>query len=279
VENGGDVSDSNVQANRAVWESVSHKHVREYDALLAQARAGQSLTAAEQEMLGPILARWPTVVHLQSGHGLDDIALVKAGARKVIGVDYSTVAAFAAARRAAELRLPCAYVVAQLPPAPLRDGCADLVYTGKGALIWMPDLQAWASDVVRLLAPGGHLFVHDAHPMVPLYSWDADRTRIRTDRGYFDREHINDSYPAHGALEWQWTLGRDRHDRVPDRPGDPGTARAPRTVLAAGRHRGGRLERSASQHLQPAGPASSGVIGADRRLFVVSVGCQRRMPE
>ena len=41
-------------------------------------------------------------------------------------------------------------------------GCADLVYTGKGALIWMPDIRAWASDVARLLTPGGHLFVHEA---------------------------------------------------------------------------------------------------------------------
>jgi hypothetical protein len=26
----------------------------------------------------------------------------------------------------------------------------------------MPDIRAWASDVTRLLTPGGHLFVHEA---------------------------------------------------------------------------------------------------------------------
>ncbi len=201
------VSDSTVRVNRAVWESVSHKHVRESASLLAEAQTGQPLTYAEREMLGPILARRPTVVHLQSGHGMDDIALAKAGASRIIGIDYSTAAASAAARRADELRLPCAYVVAELPPAPLRDGCADLVYTGKGALIWMPDIQAWANDLARLLVPGGYLFVHEAHPMVPLYSWDGDMTRIRTDRGYFNPTHVNDTYPARGAVEWQWTLG------------------------------------------------------------------------
>jgi len=36
------------------------------------------------------------VVHLQSGHGLDDIALVAAGAHSVTGVDFSEVAATAA---------------------------------------------------------------------------------------------------------------------------------------------------------------------------------------
>ena len=201
------MSESTVRANRAVWESASLKHVREYEALLAEARTGQSLTDSEQEMLGPILQRRPLVVHLQSGHGLEDIALAMAGAHRVIGVDYSTVAAGAAARRAAELAMPCAYVAAQLPPAPLRDGIADLVYTGKGALTWMPDLAGWASDVARLLAAAGHLFVHEAHPMIPLYTWDVDAARIRPDRGYFDHNHVNDTYPAHGAVEWQWILG------------------------------------------------------------------------
>jgi SAM-dependent methyltransferase len=201
------MSDHIVRANRAVWESASAKHVREYGGLLAEARTGSALTDAERDLLGPVLRRRPTVVHLQSGHGLDDIALVQAGAAQVIGVDYSTVAASAAARRAVDLGLPCAYVAAQLPPAPLQDGCADLVYTGKGALIWMPDLRGWAADVYRLLRPGGRLFVHEAHPMVPLYGWDPDRTQLRSDRGYFERRHVNDTYPAHGAVEWQWTLG------------------------------------------------------------------------
>ena len=200
-------TDPVVRANRAVWELVSDKHVREYDELLAEARAGGSLTSFEVEILGPLLKRAPRVVHLQSGHGLDDIALAQRGARQVVGVDYSAVAAAAAARRAVELDLPCRYLVAQLPPAPLRTGSADLVYTGKGALIWMPDLAAWADEVTRLLVPQGHLFVHEAHPMVPLYTWDPDTAGIRADRGYFDPSHLNDTFPAHGATEWQWTLG------------------------------------------------------------------------
>jgi hypothetical protein len=47
------------------------------------------------------------------------------------------------------------------------------VYTGKGALIWMSDLASWAREVARLLRPAGHLFIHDAHPTVPLWTWDA----------------------------------------------------------------------------------------------------------
>nr|WP_281353447.1 class I SAM-dependent methyltransferase [Phytoactinopolyspora mesophila] len=155
----------------------------------------------------PLLASSPTVVHLQSGHGLDDIALVAEGARSVVGVDFSEVATSAAQRRADELAIPCRYVTGELPGAPLRDECAELVYTGKGALIWLADLRAWARDVARLLRPSGHLFVYEAHPMVPLWTWDEDKPRIRADRGYFERCHVNDTFPAHGAVEWQATLG------------------------------------------------------------------------
>ena len=198
--------DAEVAGNRAAWEVASQKHVREYDELLAAA-AEAELLEREFRLLREVLQTRPAVVHLQSGHGLDDVALTKAGARQVVGVDYSVTAATAAQRRAIQLETSCRYVVAEVPGVPLRDGCAELVYTGKGALIWMRDIGAWAADVARLLKPGGQLFVYEAHPMVPLWSWDEDEPRIRADRSYFGRSHLNDSFPANGAREWQWSLG------------------------------------------------------------------------
>jgi hypothetical protein len=59
----------------------------------------------------------------------------------------------------------------------------------------------------RELRPSGHLFVYEAHPSVPLWSWDADKPRIRPDRSYFARGHVNDTFPARGAVECQTTLG------------------------------------------------------------------------
>jgi hypothetical protein len=41
---------------------------------LAQAAAGSSLIEPERDLLREVLLRSPEVVHLQSGHGLDDIA-------------------------------------------------------------------------------------------------------------------------------------------------------------------------------------------------------------
>ncbi|WP_306896419.1 class I SAM-dependent methyltransferase [Agromyces albus] len=141
-----------------------------------------------------------------SGHGIDDVALIHLGARSVTGVDYSPTAASAAQRRADGLGVDCRYVTATLPASGLMDDSADLVYTGKGALIWVDDLEAWLTEMGRLLRPGGHLFIYEAHPLTPLWSWDPDKVEVRRDRGYFARSHVNDSFPAGGAVEYQRTF-------------------------------------------------------------------------
>jgi SAM-dependent methyltransferase len=202
--------DQTTRDNRTAWDRAYREQYQSYEQLLAGAASGASLVASERAMLRDVLAAGPVVVHPQSGNGQDDIALTMAGAREVIGVDYSEVTVRAARRRAADLGAACRYVVGTIPGAPLPDACADLVYTGKGALIWMPDIDAWAAEMARLLRPGGHLFVHDGHPATELWTWDVDEPRIRPDRDYFGRSFVCDdfSFPAHGAVVWQWTLGR-----------------------------------------------------------------------
>lgn len=188
------------------WEEASQKHVREYAALLEEARTAR-LLPVEETLLSAIVGG-ADVVHPQSGHGIDDHALVALGARQVLGLDYSPTAVTAAQRRADELQVPCRYRVVELPDSGLAAAGADLVYTGKGALIWMADLDAWAAEMRRILRPGGHLFVYEAHPLVPLWAWDADEARVRPDRSYFAASHVNDTFPAQGAIEHQRTLAQ-----------------------------------------------------------------------
>lgn len=194
------------ETTREAWESASQKHVREYEELLEEARTAY-LLPVEEELLAPLVAD-AEVVHPQSGHGIDDHALIRLGARSVLGLDYSPTAVAAAQRRADDLGAPCRYELVELPQSGLPTGCADLVYTGKGALIWMEDLAAWAAEMHRLLRPGGHLFVYEAHPLVPLWAWAEDEARVRPDRSYFAATHVNDSFPAGGATEHQRTLAQ-----------------------------------------------------------------------
>jgi SAM-dependent methyltransferase len=42
----------------------------------------------------------------------------------------------------------------------------DVIYTGKGALCYLPDLDGWAAVVARLLRPGGRLYIAEFHPLL-----------------------------------------------------------------------------------------------------------------
>ena len=50
----------------------------------------------------------------------------------------------------------------------------DLVYTGIGALCWLPDVRGWADVVSDLLRPGGRLFIREGHPML----WSLSDPRL-----------------------------------------------------------------------------------------------------
>ena len=106
-------------------------------------------------------------VHLQCHIGTDTVSLARLGAT-MTGVDFSP-ASLAEARRIAELAgTPVDYVESDVYGAPdkLARGGFDLVYTGIGALCWLPDIRRWAGVVAELLRPGGRLFIREGHPVL-----------------------------------------------------------------------------------------------------------------
>ncbi|MGB9483187.1 MAG: class I SAM-dependent methyltransferase, partial [Candidatus Dormiibacterota bacterium] len=106
-------------------------------------------------------------VHLQCHIGTDTISLARLGAR-MTGLDFSPAALREARRLAAATNLDVDFVEADLYDAvtALGIGSFDLVYTGIGALCWLPDIENWAAVVSDLLVPGGRLFIRDTHPML-----------------------------------------------------------------------------------------------------------------
>jgi SAM-dependent methyltransferase len=205
-----------VEENRHAWDVASQKYSDEAESFVRDAREG-TLAPVEQTTLERLVESRSVVVHLQSGNGTDDAAIAGLGASTVIGVDFSRTAATATQRRAVRLNLPATYVVGDVLHVPLAASCADVVYTGKGALMWLPDLTAWGSEVARLLRTGGHLFVYEAHPAAALWTCDPDHAALVAGRSYFGGTRINDTFPASAierfssgqppkAVEWQWTI-------------------------------------------------------------------------
>ncbi len=151
--------------NRANWDERTPHHVAsafyDVDGFLA----GQStLRPFEVEELGPVFGR--SLVHLQCHFGLDTLSWAREGA-EVTGLDFSAPAVLAARDLARRAGLEARFVEADVYDAPEALGRRfDVVYTGRGALNWLPDIAAWAEVVARLLLPGGRLYLVEAHPFV-----------------------------------------------------------------------------------------------------------------
>jgi SAM-dependent methyltransferase len=106
-------------------------------------------------------------VHLQCHIGTDTISLDRLGAT-MTGLDFSPAALAEARRLAGRVGAGVNFVEADVYDAVtvLGAGRFDLVYTGIGALCWLPGIARWAGVVGGLLRPGGRLFLREGHPML-----------------------------------------------------------------------------------------------------------------
>jgi SAM-dependent methyltransferase len=149
--------------NRALWDERVPIHLASdfYD--LAGFRAGgQSLREFELAEVGDVTGR--RLVHLQCHFGLDTLSWARRGAH-VTGLDFSEKAIEAARTVADDVGLRARFVVADVYDAPAALGeTYDIVYTGLGALCWLPDIGRWAGIVASLLRPGGFVHLTEFHP-------------------------------------------------------------------------------------------------------------------
>ncbi len=197
-----------VWLNRANWEArvVHHAGSDEYG--LQRYRDDPTHLSEVVRFDQPRLCdvRGLTAVHLQCHLGTDTLSLARLGAR-MTGLDFSPSALAVARRLAAEAGPPVEYVESEVYAAAdvLGHGRFDLVYTGIGALCWLPDIRRWARVVADLLRPGGRLFLREGHPVL----WALDDPRpdglLVLRYPYFETEGIRfreeSSYVEHaGAL-------------------------------------------------------------------------------
>jgi len=127
-------------------------------------------------------------VHLQCHIGTDTVSLARLGAR-MTGLDFSPASLAEARRLAAGAGHAIEFVEAVVYDAPSVLGRErfDFVFTGIGALCWLPKVRQWAQVVAELLRPGGWLFLREGHPIL----WALDERvgdRLVVDFPYFERE-------------------------------------------------------------------------------------------
>ncbi len=126
------------------------------------------------------------VLHMQCHIATDTITLARLGAN-VTGLDFAPSAIAAAEEMFAKTGTPGRFVTSELYDAPAALGEQfDLVYTGVGAINWLPDIDGWAGVVDHFVKPGGRLFMTEGHPVAWALDQDREDHLLVLDFPYFE---------------------------------------------------------------------------------------------
>jgi SAM-dependent methyltransferase len=153
-------------ANLARWDEAAPLHAQSVLYDLNGFRAGRDdIRPFEHDELGPVADR--ELLHLQCHLGTDTLSWARHGAR-VSGLDFSPNAIQIARNLAAECSIDAEFWCADVYDAvdAVNGRTFDIVYTGIGALGWLPDLGSWAQVVANLLRHNGVLYLVEIHPIV-----------------------------------------------------------------------------------------------------------------
>jgi SAM-dependent methyltransferase len=172
--------DEHRRANRANWDDRVPIHWASpgYDVpgFIADPKSLSDVVVFDAPLVGGVRGR--RLLHLQCHMGKDTLSWARLGA-EVTGVDFSEPAIAAARRLSVESGTPGRFVAAELYDAPrLLPETFDIVYTGVGALNWLPDIGRWAEVVARFLAPGGLFYIREGHPMLWSLDWRQDAALV-----------------------------------------------------------------------------------------------------
>jgi SAM-dependent methyltransferase len=176
------------ESTRAAWNEGAAGYTEYIGDMTVLPSGGTTLKPAELAALGDL--SWVgRAIHLQCASGADTLSLHNLGAREVIGVDISDVHIENARAKTAQLGFPARFYRCDILDTPHElDGTADLVYTGKGALNWLQDIEGWARVVARLLKPGGRFYCYEGHPATWAFNLDAPHWQWEPGLSYFRTE-------------------------------------------------------------------------------------------
>lgn len=208
--------DKYINANRALWDELARINYRSDFYKVDAFKAGlNKLRPYEMEEIGKVEGK--ELLHLQCHFGLDTLCWARLGAR-VTGADFSAAAIEQARALAAEAGLEARFVCSDVYELPDQlNGTFDIVYTSRGVLGWLPDLEGWARVAARFVRPGGFFYITEIHPVAQVFDDDDGVTELRLRYPYFSHADpivsaTQGSYADRNAtvaqgVEYSWNHG------------------------------------------------------------------------
>jgi len=170
---GGIIGKRHYRDNLAAWEERAPAHARSEGYRVERFRQDPAYLSDVVSFDVPLLGDVSGLdgVHLQCHIGTDTISLARRGAR-MTGLDFSGASLREARALAEATGADVDFVESDVYAAADALGRErfDFVFTGIGALCWLPDVRRWAQVVHDLLRPGGFVFIREGHPML----WSMD---------------------------------------------------------------------------------------------------------
>jgi SAM-dependent methyltransferase len=206
------------EANRAFWDERVPIHVGSDFYRVQQFLDGEEqLRDFEIAEVGDVAGK--TLFHPQCHFGQDTLCWARRGAA-VTGLDFSPPAVDAARALAEQAGLDAEFVCAPVYDAVEAVGgrTFDVVYTGLGAICWLPDLERWASVMSRLCRSGGTFYLSEFHPVAYALDEKATEPELRFRHDYFAKvwheeleggDYADPSAVTEHDETWErlWTLG------------------------------------------------------------------------
>lgn len=172
-----------------------------------------SVVRFDKDKVGPVDGK--SLLHLQCHVGTDTVSWARLGA-DVTGVDFSPEAVAAGRRLSRDSDTPVTFVESELYDAPVElRKQFDVVYTGVGAICWLPDIRGWAEVLDALLKPGGTFYMREGHPLMWSLDWDDPAGTLTLAYPYFEGRPAEfgatESYIGHGEVTspktYDWNHG------------------------------------------------------------------------
>jgi SAM-dependent methyltransferase len=177
--------------NRANWDERAPAHATSPDYNVQRFVDDPSFIGDVVRFDRPMLGDLSGVrgVHLQCHIGTDSVGLSRLGAR-MTGLDFSPASIEQARALVARSGDDVTFVESDVYDAESALGGEqfDLVFTGIGALCWLPNISRWADTVGALLKPGGRLFIREGHPMLWSLADERPDDLLVVDYPYFERD-------------------------------------------------------------------------------------------
>ena len=170
------------ETNRRYWDDATPRKMEVGSYPVESFVDGDStLFEYERDEVGDVSGK--SLLHLQCNNGLETLSWAREGA-DVTGIDISDESLRYARDLAEEAGLDAEFVQSNVYNVPeVLDRQFDVIYTSRGVLPWLPDLDDWAEVIARSLNDGGVFYVFEGHPLVHVFDNDFEVAR-----SYFDTE-------------------------------------------------------------------------------------------